>query len=200
MTKINDNEKKTAVRSNDGSKKRKSSAFSHKKTSQTFWNLLRIENNFTLQDVADYTGFKQSTISAWFTGGFMPEDWQIKVLCDMFNNLSFEKGKLEMENAYTIFHGTHGTIDKEPRKAPEHVVEDVRRLSIKTEPEVKEDNYVNFDGVMRVLFSELTYDEYTEVQKLYPYSDVFSSKDKILKKLFDMLSWESYEKVRELLK
>lgn len=197
MTKINDNEKKTTVRSNDGSKKRKSSAFSRKKTSQTFWNLLRIENNFTLQDVADYTGFKRGTISAWFTGRFMPADWQIKALCEMFNDLSFERGKLEMENAYTIFHGTHGTIDKEPRKAPEYVVEDIKRLSIKTEPEVKDDNYVDFDGVMRVLFYELSYDEYTSIERN---GDVFSSKDEILKKLFDMLSWESYEKVRGLLK
>lgn len=202
MTKINDEQKKAAEkRSNDGSKKgKKRSAFSRKKTSDTFWNLLRVENHMTLEDVAEYTGFKLCTLSAWFTGRYMPQDWQIKILCDMFD-IPFERGKLEMENAYTTYHGAHGTIEKEPRKAPKSVVEDVKKFTIKKEPEVTvyEDNnndYVDVDGIMRILFDELTYDEYESI-KLN--GDVFKTKDEVLKKLFDLVSWEAYEKIRAIL-
>ena len=62
MTKKISNEKKTTETADSKivgyGVKRKGRANQKKKTSDTFWNLLRIKNNITLAYLADVTGYK----------------------------------------------------------------------------------------------------------------------------------------------
>ena len=135
---------------NNGSQVSKFEARQHKackknNTSDTFWNLLRVEKNYKLDELSDVTGHTRWDISNWFTGKRMPNDYIIQEFCDLFG-VNFKEGKLEFERGYATFHGRDGkTIATAPRKACKDVVDKVNAVvsrdktvePVKTSVEVK---------------------------------------------------------------
>lgn len=211
----NSNEKKTNGTTDSniigyGVKRRKASQRS--KTSDTFWNLLRIKNDMQLSDLADVTGFKVYRISNCFTGRDMPNDTEIKVFCDWFG-VPFEKGKLEFKNGYTVYHGGHGTINKEPRKATQSTIEDVQEYTKKETSVSNENKYedlekearniyyqdvkdLNKDAVMAILFYELSYEEYKRIETEYETTDP----EMILRGLYKNASFETFMRIARIFK
>ena len=182
-----------------------------RKTSDAFWNLLRIKNNMTLEDLSDVTGYKIYNISNWFTGRTMPNDSEIKVFCDWFG-VPFEKGKLEFQNGYTIYHGGHGTITKEPRKATQGTLEDVSEYAENKEIESVEERHkaleeearklyfddvkdTNKEAIISTLFYELSYEEWRRLDNEYDSTDPMA----ILRGLYQKASFETFMRVAQLL-
>ena len=191
--------------------KRKGRANQKRKTSDTFWNLLRIKNNMKLEDLSDVTGYKIYSISNWFIGKNMPNDGEIKVFCDWFG-VPFEKGKLEFQNGYTIYHGGHGTITKEPRKATQGTLEDVSEYAENKEIESVEERHkaleeearklyfddvkdANKEAVVSMLFYELSYEEWRRLDNEYDSTDPMA----ILRGLYQKASFETFMHVAQLL-
>lgn len=215
MTKqINLNEKKMNETTDSnivgyGVKRRK--ATQRKKTSDTFWNLLRIKNDMQLNDLAEVTGFKKGSISNWFTGRSMPNDYEIKVFCDWFG-VPFEKGKIEFQNGYTVYHGGHGTITKEPRKATQSTLENVRKYT-KVDNGVSDEERLealekearelyltnvkdlNKDTIMGILFYELSYEDFRRLDSEYDTADP----EAILRGLYQNASFDTFMRVAQAL-
>lgn len=209
MKQNNSNEKKTSEKTasnNVGHGKKARKATQRKKTSDTFWNLLRVKSDMKLKDIAEATGFKVTSISNWFTGKTMPDNYTIRVICDWFG-IPFEKGELEFKNGYTVFHGTHGTIDKEPRKATKMTLKDLEEYCSNTVPveeeikpiseEVKIDAHDKADRniVLAQLFDVMSFEEYMEIVDNYDSID----STKILDRLYGMVSRKTYEEVQRAL-
>ena len=51
----------------------------------TFWNKLRVKNNFSIKDVADYVGTTPGTVGGWFSGAKIPSDRYLDLICNMFD-------------------------------------------------------------------------------------------------------------------
>lgn len=188
-----------------GAKGRGSAARQKKKTSDTFWNLLRVQNKMTLGDLSDVTGYKTYNISNWFVGKSMPNDGEIRVFCDWFG-VPFEKGKLEFQNGYTIYHGGHGTITKEPRKATQSTLEDVSEYTVNKEIESVEEiqhnafehnntKDTNKETIVSLLFYELSYEEWRKLDNEYDSADPMA----ILRGLYKNVSFETFLRVAQLL-
>ena len=205
----NSDKKKTSGKTasnNVGSHYKTRKASQRKKTSDTFWNLLRIKNNMKLKDIAEATGFKDTSISNWFTGRAMPDDYAIRIVCDWFG-IPFEKGKLEFKNGYTVYHGTHGTIDKEPRKATRMTLKELEEYCKNTETveeetkpileEIKTDKYTKAERniVLAQLFDVMSFEEYMDIVDNYDSIDA----GKILDRLYGMVSRETYTEVQRAL-
>jgi transcriptional regulator with XRE-family HTH domain len=118
MTKQNNsNEKATEKNENSQIKKRQIGAYTRKNTSETFWNLLRVENGLKIREIAEMTGFSIGMISNWFNGVAMPNENQIKEICKLFE-VDYETGKNQFEVGYRRFHGRNDkTISTPPRTA-----------------------------------------------------------------------------------
>jgi len=59
---------------------------------QTQWGKLREIHGYKNYEIAETLGYSQELVSGWFTGRLMPNDENIKELCDLFGQ-DFEKGK-----------------------------------------------------------------------------------------------------------
>ena len=141
----------------------------------------------------------------------MPNDGEIKVFCDWFG-VPFEKGKLEFKNGYTVFHGDHGTISKEPRKATQYTLDDVKEYTMKEKTEPDEDKYTaleeearklyfedikdsNKEAIISILFYELNYEEWRRLDNEYDATDPMT----ILRRLYQNASFETFVRVAQLL-
>lgn len=65
----------------------------------TFWSKLRVEKNYTLEEIANVLGVSDSTIGQYLTGAQLPSDRAIHDLCDLFD-VDYDKGALEFQRAH----------------------------------------------------------------------------------------------------
>lgn len=169
--KHNPNEEKTTGENNQIEKfeKRQRKASSKKNTSDTFWNMLRVENNCQLSDLVEATGYKMYKISGWFTGKWMPSDSVIEEFCSLFG-VDFDTGKLEFERGYSIFHSRDGkTVSTRPRRANKEVLDkvstysDVHSNAISIEPVAKTETDDKVQKITEILYGKLSYSDFMQL-------------------------------------
>lgn len=88
--------------------------YTRKNTSMTFWNQLRVENNYNLKDLSDVLGVTPGRLSAVFTGMKMPSRTFSDRCCELFGVDPIEGWK-QFEIGYDVYHNTHGkSVTVEP--------------------------------------------------------------------------------------
>ena len=75
----------------------------------TFWNKLRVQNNFSIKDVADYVGAAPGTIGGWFSGAKIPSDRYLESICNMFD-IDLNKGYEEFAKASKEWDSERGKL------------------------------------------------------------------------------------------
>lgn len=123
MTQLNSTTKEKRQRKPKTSVK----AYARKNTSMTFWNELRIKNNYNLKDLADVLGISVSRLSIVFTGAQMPSR-TFSDKCSQLFGVDPEVGYKEFENGHCVYCNTHGkAITIAPVKVNPVVAEKVNK-------------------------------------------------------------------------
>ena len=98
-------------------------AYARKNTSMTFWNELRIRNNYNLKDLSDVLGVSLGRLSRVLTGKEMPSRTFSDKICQLFG-VAPNDGWTQFENGFNVYHNTHGkTVTVKPVKV-NPVIED----------------------------------------------------------------------------
>ena len=101
--------------------------YTRKNTSMTFWNQLRVENNYNLKDLSDVLGVTPGRLSAVFTGMKMPSRTFSDRCCELFGVDPIEGWK-QFEIGYDVYHNTHGkSVTVEPRVVNPVIKADVKK-------------------------------------------------------------------------
>lgn len=103
MTQLNSTAKEKRQRKPKTSVK----AYARKNTSMTFWNELRIKNNYNLRDLADVLGISVSRLSIVFTGAQMPSR-TFSDKCSQLFGVDPNDGWKQFENGHCVYCNTHG--------------------------------------------------------------------------------------------
>ena len=71
-----------------------------------FWSKKRVEQNVTIDEIAELLEINKKTASAYFTGQLVPHEYQIKTLCEYFG-VDIIEGTREFYNAHKHYDATH---------------------------------------------------------------------------------------------
>ena len=71
-----------------------------------FWSKLRIEKNYSLQEIAEVVGMSDASIGQYFTGATIPSIPVIHDLCDLFD-VDYDTGELEFQRAHADWKAEH---------------------------------------------------------------------------------------------
>lgn len=71
-----------------------------------FWSKLRIEKNYSLQEIANVVGMSDASIGQYFTGASIPKEQILHDLCDLFD-VDYDKGELEFQRAHAAWRAEH---------------------------------------------------------------------------------------------
>lgn len=110
-------------------------AYTRKNTSMTFWNQLRIRNNYGLKDLADVLGISVGRLSNVFIGVVMPSRAFSDRCCQLFG-VDPNDGWKQFENGYNVYHNTHGKSIKVEPVTVNPIIEDKVNNYVKPESTV----------------------------------------------------------------
>lgn len=208
----NSNEKKTTEENSEKKERRFAYAYKQKNTSETFWNLLRINNNLTLKELSELTGYKIGNLSLWLTGKYRPDDNVIKVLCDLFN-VPFDEGKLQFEMGFNTYH--HRKIGNEPpEKACEWVREDIEKYSPKKiepakKPVVKEEEVKLEEkhtpvgkSIFELVYGKLSFEAFDNLVTIMSLAEIrpdVNFTEAILKEIYGKVDYDDYQLIMKLI-
>ena len=214
MKQLNSIAKKTAEKKpSNGNQRLK--AHSSNKTSETFWNALRIANNVTLDELSEMTGLKVMRLSAIFTGRYRATDTENRMFCELFG-VDLKKGRLEFDNGFTIYHNTQfeKTVENEPRKLTESTKEEIQKMTEKVDkpefliisqkaerPETSDIQFnLNIDDLLRIIYDsgDLSFDEYITLASYIKTVD--GDVRLIMKWIYRKVQYDTYGKIACLFK
>lgn len=64
----------------------------------TFWNELRVKNNYTYKDLADTLNASIGNVGNWFSGRIVPTEKRTRDICDLFG-VDYDTGRAEFIKA-----------------------------------------------------------------------------------------------------
>lgn len=188
-------EEKTIIKKDAKSRK----GYSRKSTNETFWNQVRVQSGLTLKDVADLTEIKAGTVSAHFTGRFMPTDGDIKKYCKLFE-VEFKEAKLQFENARSMFLNAH---NKGPRKMTQIVKDMVSNhadkiVVEKEQPIVEEQSEVNTDYIIDMMYGKVSRVVWDRLRMILSKSENIN-RDDILDLVYNQVDVYVYLEIEKLI-
>lgn len=208
----NSNEKKTTEENSKKNERRYAFAYKRKNTSETFWNLLRINNNLTLSELSELTGYKVGRLSQWLTGNLKPHDCEIKVLCDLFN-VPFDEGKLQFETGYNTYHHRKNG-NEPPEKACTWVREDIEKYSPKKiepakkptveeeEAKLEEKHTPVGKSIFELVYGKLTFEAFDNLVTIMSLAEIRPDVDcteAILKEIYGKVDYDDYQLIMKLI-
>lgn len=150
----------------------------------TFWCRKRVEQNITVQEIADAVHLSTGIVGMYLTGQRMPTDATIKQICDLFD-VDFLEGKSEFTKACKLWdsephrvvkYKSEQQVTKTPKevtdtstaKKPQSVPESVLRLIYGKVPrEMFEAISEGTEGTtdpLEYLYNKVDYDEYVKIR------------------------------------
>lgn len=158
-----------AVRTNFKRNKNKNSyAFK-----DNFWSKKRVEGNYKISDMAELLECPYSTAGAFFGGYMMPNEEQIKKLCEFFG-VDVIEGTREFLNAHKAYDAEKqkGRKSKVQAKKPEPTkttpikqLDTFEKVEEPKEPEPKthkEPKNIDYSSVFKKVYGKLSFSDYTE--------------------------------------
>ena len=152
---------------------------------ENFWSKQRVEQNLTIEQVADLLGIDDARVSMWFSGQYMPQDNYVKELCNLFD-VDFNEGQLAFQQAHQVWKAEHDRELKYSAKG-----------KVKKNPRTKQIS--NIADVILVLYGEIPCDVFLTI-----YNAVTSGKPNecdIEKLLYGKIEdYDLYRKVVDIMK
>lgn len=154
----------------------------------TFWCRKRVEQNITVQEIADAVHLSTGIVGMYLTGQRMPTDETIKQLCDLFD-VNFLEGKSEFVKAYKLW-------DSEPHRVvkyrSEQQVTKTPKETIDTSMAKKPQNVP--ESVLEVLYGKLPQKAFKAIL------EGTESEIDPLEYLYDKVDFDDYMKIYNAMK
>lgn len=159
---------------------------------RTWWNQKRLETQFNIKDIAQYTDRSEFYIGEAFNGYLVPTDKTIRKLCE-FYDVDFEEGRAHFIEDNKLRH--LGYIGKKPPEKEEKKItvktkdKPSKKVKIKSKKEVqKPQNNVESKPETKTN---------VKVKGTVVPKETNLSKDKILKELYKEVSFDVFMKVAD---
>ena len=157
----------------------------------TFWNKKRIEQNIKVKEISELLGCPYSTAGAYFSGLCIPEENDIKTLCEFFG-VDIILGQREFINA----HKEYDALQKRELKYS------ARKKPTKTTPISKHDTFEKIEETKPINDLPKLPTDITSTTNKTPINDEKSDEDcfkDITKELYGKLSFDDYNEFMRLI-
>lgn len=167
--------------------------FVHKKTNETFWNVLRAKNGLTLGDVAELTGINRTTVSAHFLGRWCPNEYQINRYCDVFD-IDPKTARLEFDKTRTMFMGSqridnHGQKREMTSATAEKIEKEIKKETFKVE--VDRSKEINTASIINKMYGHLSRGDWDKLRFVLGNSESID-RDTILDLIYNQVPIDVY--------
>ena len=155
----------------------------------TFWNRLRAEQGFKIEELAEHLHLAGGTVGAYFTGEAMPKEAVILALCDLFD-VDPVLGEREFKRA-------HDKWVSESHKAKRIAGGKVKQKEepiAKVEPTAPNPPTIDRDSLCKLLYGELPYEEFKHV------TEAISGGSDTLELLYGKVGYKKYCEIEDLVK
>lgn len=129
-------------------------------TIKTFWNDLREQAGFTLDELSKSVDIDKSTLSKYLSGAKLPSSKSAAALCDFFG-VDYDLGAEKFNEAHAAWVTSHPADHKRSK---------IRKRKYSTKPETDDlfkdpvtDNKQLVDTITRKLYSVLSYDDFMTI-------------------------------------
>lgn len=197
------NEEKNVVKNILVTKNGKHKAKMKSSSSITFWNALRVQNGYTLKDLETVFGLSHTSISNYFIGKQLPSRRNSDQFSDLFG-VPREQGWIEFNNAFDVFHNTHGkTIAVPPKRTTSMLQEELDKFSKEDEQRSSVIEISKEDAISEFLekvYGEVSPSIFTEIVLLVKAGIVSDSMTwgRILDIAYQTVSRETFEVLLEM--
>ena len=135
-----------------------------------FWSKKRVEQNVSVQDVAELLNINVKTAGSYFTGQQCPHEEQIKIICDFFD-VDIIEGTREFINAHKQYDATHKRVlaasAKKPNESKKVKAAKVTETANETDIIIPKDTSIKVVGftdnrkvIEKILYGTLSYDDF----------------------------------------
>lgn len=135
-----------------------------------FWSKKRVEQNVSIQDVAELLNINVKTASSYFTGQQCPHEEQIKIICDFFD-VDVIEGTREFINAHKKYDATHKRVltasAKKPKESKKVKAAESTDTANETDIIIPKDTPIKVVGftdnrkvIEKILYGTLSYDDF----------------------------------------
>ena len=157
----------------------------------TFWNKVRVEKGFKLQEIADYLHCSIGSVGSYFSGQTVPSEKVIKALCEYFE-IAEPLGTRAFVEDNKAWHAEHVRVyrvpaqkvtkSKKPKKKTEEVAPVVTE-AIPTKADVT-------TKVVELIYGKIPYDAFVAITE---------GKEDILAYLYGKVDYKTYLEIAKVL-
>ena len=124
----------------------------------TFWVRIWQKSELSSKEIGDKLHVTGAAVRNWFSGRYMPDDFSISNLCELFN-IDYATGKSEFLDAHEAYWANR---DTKTTKVPTVVITEDDDKS----EELPEEVHKTFDEVLRLLYKKVDYATFMRVYEV----------------------------------